>query len=369
MMTPKQKYQQDIDQELVSDDATQRRVLESFDRLQGALVEQSTESSVSASFLDTLLKRDDASGNIKGIYLWGGVGRGKTYLMDLFYECLPFEQKSRTHFHRFMQSVHSQLTELQGQPNPLDSIAKRIAKHSKIVCFDEFFVLDIGDAMLLAGLLKAFFENDITLVTTSNICPDGLYENGLQRASFLPAIELIKENTEVIHMDSVNDYRLRNLRKATLYHFPIDDQTDTTLVKEFYDLAPDKGEIRQQESIEILGRQIETRYYEDDVVWFEFSALCAGPRSAFDYVEIARLFHAIILSEVPQLNEASEDQARRFVSLIDELYDRRVKLIISAQTSIEELYSGEKLTFEFERTRSRLIEMQSLDYLGSQHRA
>ncbi len=303
------------------------------------------------------------------MYLWGGVGRGKTYLMDIFFDCLPGDRKQRTHFHRFMQKIHQDLTQLQGRKNPLDEIAEAIAKDIQVLCFDEFFVQDIGDAMILGGLMKALFENGVILVATSNIHPDGLYENGLQRERFLAAIDLIKEHTEVAEIGSGVDYRLRSLKQANLYHCPITSDTEGILHQYFNELAPDISEIRSGEIVELLGREVRSRFCGDDVVWFEFDQLCAGPRSAFDYVELSKLFHALILSGVPRLGEDRKDQAKRFISLVDELYDRRVKLIISADVEIESLYQGGTLSFEFERTQSRLLEMQSEQYLSHPHRA
>jgi len=303
----------------------------------------------------------------RGIYLWGGVGRGKTYLMDLFYDCLPFERKLRTHFHRFMQRVQQDLVRYQGASNPLELVADRIAAEALVVCLDEFFVLDIADAMILSGLFKALFERRIVLVTTSNTHPDRLYENGLQRQRFLSAIALIKHHTSVIELLPGTDYRLRNLSQATLYHCPINEGTEALLSQSFYALAPDKSEIHEREQIEILGRKLPTHFCAEDVVWFDFQQLCDGPRSTFDYVEIAKLYHAVLLSDVPQLGADQDDQARRFVSLVDALYDRRVKLIIAAEVPIQVLYSGKNLAFAFQRTRSRLVEMQSHDYLGREH--
>ncbi len=266
-----------------------------------------------------------------------------------------------------MQRVHRELSALQGQKNPLQLVAANIADEAQVLCFDEFFVLDIGDAMILAGLLDALFNRGVVLVTTSNIHPDGLYKNGLQRDRFVPAIELLKKHTDIVGIQAGVDYRLRSLSQATLYHTPIDDGTEALLLKSFFNLAPDKYEVAENEVIPILERDLQSRFCADDVVWFEFSVLCDGPRSVFDYVEIARLFHALILSDVPLLDDNSNDQARRFISLIDELYDRRVKLIISAEAPIQELYQGQRLNFEFERTRSRLLEMQSHEYLCCEH--
>lgn len=368
-MTPEQRYQRDIEQQLISPDQEQRHIVASFQRLHHQLLaSDSTNVSIAESVRRWIVGASSNPAELKGIYLWGGVGRGKTYLMDLFFDCLPLERKQRTHFHRFMQHVHGELTKLQGERNPLDRVADQIASQAQVLCFDEFFVLDIGDAMILGGLLDALFRRNVILVTTSNIFPDGLYENGLQRDRFVPAIELIKQHTEVIEIKAGIDYRLRSLAQATLYHCPIDAQTDELLLKSFYELAPDKSEAKQDEVVEILDRGLQSRFCADDVIWFEFNELCAGPRAASDYVELARLYHALLLSDVPQLDDSRSDQVRRFVSLVDELYDRRVKLIMAAAVPIESLYQGQRVAFEFERTRSRLMEMQSHEYLGFEHR-
>ena len=367
-MNPQLRYQNDLDEGLISEDEAQRRIVS---RLQILFDELVREARTQPGFRSAISKwfgvKEPHKVELKGIYLWGGVGRGKTYLMDLFYDCLPFDKKLRTHFHRFMQGVHSELTRHQGARNPLEIVANQIAAQAKVVCFDEFFVLDIADAMILSGLFKALFERRVVLVTTSNIYPDRLYENGLQRERFLATIELIKRHTTVIEILPGTDYRLRSLSQATLYHCPISDSTGALLMKSFYALAPDKSEIHEREQIEILGRSVQTLFCADDVVWFEFSQLCDGPRSAFDYIEIAKLYHAVLLSAVPQLDASQDDQARRFVALVDELYDRRVKLIIAAEVPIQALYTGESLVFAFERTRSRLVEMQSHNYLRSEH--
>ena len=305
----------------------------------------------------------------QGMYLWGGVGRGKTFLMDLFFDCLPGSHKTRVHFHAFMQRVHRRLAALQGVQDPLQEVAGEFAEEAGIICFDEFFVSDIGDAMLLGGLLDALFRRKVILVATSNIPPRKLYENGLQRDRFLPAIALLEENCAVIELDSPVDYRLRSLEQATLYHYPVAAGTGDLLLRDFNELATGSARIAAGEAINIQDREIEVRYLTQDVVWFEFSAICEGPRSAADYVQIAKMFHAVIISDVPELNDERLDAARRFVNLIDAFYDCRVKLILSAEVAIPELYTGARLAAEFERTRSRLLEMQSRDYLGLEHRA
>jgi cell division protein ZapE len=295
------------------------------------------------------------------------VGRGKTYLMDNFFESLPFDQKMRIHFHRFMQRVHAELQKLEDQSNPLLIVADKLSQEARIICFDEFFVSDIGDAMILAGLMEALFERGVSLVCTSNIVPDGLYKDGLQRARFLPAIALVNKHTEVVNVDGGNDYRLRTLEQAELFHSPLDQQATLNLEKYYTQLAVETGS--HDLDLEINGRVIRAKRHSDDVVWFSFKALCDGPRSQNDYIELAREFHAVILSDVPMMSIDNDDQARRFINLIDEFYDRNVKLIISAEKPIHELYAGGKLNFEFERTESRLLEMQSNEYLQAEHRA
>jgi cell division protein ZapE len=373
LISPRQKYTQDLDSGLIVFDAMQEQVVLRLQYLFDELVANGQGSKARklglSGFLAGWMSGSDAvDEGTQGLYIWGGVGRGKTYLMDLFFECLPFEEKQRTHFHRFMQVVHGELTALQGQKNPLDKLADLISSQARVLCFDEFFVLDIGDAMILAGLLDALFKRHVVLVTTSNIHPDGLYENGLQRPRFIPAIEMLKKHTTVIELAFGLDYRLRSLERANLYLCPITLQTNAELNAKFAELSrvsvPEEGG-----ELIILDRPISTRRQAADIAWFEFDELCGGPRSAFDYIELAKLFHTIIIGNVPVMGDDENDYARRFVSLIDELYDRRVKLVMSAQVPIEALYQGRSLAFAFERTQSRLLEMQSHTYLGYAHLA
>ena len=314
---------------------------------------------------------------IKGLYFWGGVGRGKTYLMDVFYQCLPFENKQRTHFHRFMRYVHGRLAVHTGAKNPLQLVAQELAKESRIICFDEFFVTDITDAMILAQLLDSLFGLGVVLVATSNIEPKGLYENGLQRQRFLPAIALLERYTEVVNVDGGVDYRLRTLSQAELYHWPLDEAADVSLASSFAALVPMlmpvSVEPRSTDSgiengiVNINGRDFTFIQQSDGIIWFTFDQLCVKPRSQNDYLELACEFHGLIISNVPCLRAGMEDQARRFVNLVDVCYDANLKVIISAEVPLLELYSGGQLDFVFRRTLSRLQEMQSYEYLARGH--
>lgn len=301
----------------------------------------------------------------RGIYLWGGVGRGKTLLMDLFFDSLARTDKRRVHFHRFMNDVHERLAALGEAADPLDRIAGDFARDARVLCFDEFFVSDIGDAMLLAGLLEGLFRRGVVLVATSNSAPADLYRDGLQRARFLPAIALLGRHTRVLHLQGDVDYRVQLLRRAGTFITPAGEEADATLARYFHDIA--SGDAENRAVIEIAGRAIRTRKRAKGVAWFDFAELCAGPRSAADYIEIARRYQTVIVSGVPVLTAERENAARRFISLVDEFYDRRVKLILSATADIESIYRGNRLSFEFRRTLSRLLEMQSPDYLHAAH--
>lgn len=318
------------------------------------------------SFFARLLGRQEEPEPVRGLYFWGGVGRGKTFVMDLFFEGLPFDDKLRLHFHRFMRRVHQELTELQGTRDPLQTIARRFADEARVLCFDEFFVSDITDAMILANLLDALFERGLVLVATSNVAPVDLYKDGLQRSKFLPAIGLLERHTQVLNVDGGTDYRLRALQAAEIYHSPLDAAADSNLQTAFVAICPDAG--HEGGDLEIEGRLISTRMAGDGVAWFDFLALCDGPRSQNDYIELARIFQTILISGVMQLDTKREDQARRFISLVDEFYDHNVKLILSAAVPLESLYTGTRLAFEWARTDSRLREMQSGEYLAREHR-
>ncbi len=374
IMTPFDRYRLDLAEGILMPDSAQASTVVHFQRIHDELMKSSNGRvggpAAALSWLHSRLSRDRNPKNrqVRGLYLHGGVGRGKTYLMDVFFESLPFEDKMRTHFHRFMQRVHAELALLKQQKNPLESVARRIAAEARVLCFDEFFVSDIADAMILGGLLTHLMEEGVTLVATSNIEPDRLYENGLQRERFLPAISLLKQFTEVVELEGGVDYRLRSLQQAQIYYSPLGDEADAELLRSFRSLAPDHAVVEEGAAVEVLGRQIMSIMSAGDVIWFNFADLCGGPRSAYDYIELARLYHAILLSDVPQLGADKDDMARRFVSLVDELYDRNVKLIISADVPLLQLYAGSSLVFVFERTTSRLLEMQSHEYLGREHR-
>lgn len=366
-MTPLEHYQRDLQREGFVSDADQLRAVEHLQILYEALVsEKKDEASLVSRLLGRLGRRPENQ-QIRGLYMWGGVGRGKTYLMDIFYEALPFAQKKRLHFHRFMRHVHQELTRLKGNTDPLKLIADDFSKDTRVLCFDEFFVSDITDAMLLGTLMSELFDRGLVLVATSNIPPNDLYKDGLQRARFLPAIDALLEHVEVLNVDSGVDYRLRTLERIELYHVREQGEDDRDIDDYFVSLVPEPEDIRLDEKVEIEGRFIHAKKIAEDVVWFEFTQICDGPRSQNDYIEIAREFHSVLVSRVPCFKNL-DDQARRFINLVDEFYDRGVKLILSSAVPLESLYGGGRLEFEFQRTRSRLLEMQSKEYLKRPHK-
>ncbi len=362
MSTLVNRYEQDLANGF-QEDPLQRQAVEALEEVRAQLVcryEQARQRGVFHRFMN--LRRMQP---VQGIYFWGGVGRGKTWLMDLFFASLPFRRKMRSHFNRFMQRVHMELKSLSGEANPLDHLADRLAQEAVIICFDEFYVQDITDAMLLGMLFSALFARGVTLVATSNIEPDGLYAQGLQRERFLPAIALIKQHCQVMHLDSGRDYRLRHLRKVPLFYTPHNDWAETALLDRWMALS---GQSPHPTQLQINDRPMPVRAASADVVWIEFAVLCEQMRSQNDYIELARRFPTLILDRLRVLGWEDEDPARRLVNLIDELYDRRVKLILSADQPLEQIYQGRKLRFEFQRTLSRLTEMQSQEYLESEYR-
>ena len=364
MTRPMEAWLSRVDSGELEPDPAQRRAVAELTRLYDDLVAPPPRPGLLGQWLAGMTGHRPET--VPGVYLWGGVGRGKTLLMDLFYACLPFSEKHRAHFHRFMARVHDSLKRLDDRPNPLDAVADEIAGQARIVCFDELSVTDIADAMILGNLFAALFERGVSLAATSNLHPDALYRDGLQRQRFLPAITAIKEHTHVVEVDGVNDYRLRVLERADVYQFPADEAADAHLAEYFAAIAPDATLPPGQ--IDVLGRPIRHRGCADGVIWFDFEAICDGPRSQDDYIELSRLYQTVLVSGVPQFDATLENQARRFIALVDEFYDRRVKLILSAAASVADIYQGRKLTNEFARTRSRLQEMQSYDYLSAAHR-
>lgn len=304
----------------------------------------------------------------RGLYLWGGVGRGKTHLMDLFYGSLSTIPRERQHFYRFMQEIHAQLhAEQHANPliNPLDRVAQRIAQRIRVLCLDEFFVADITDAMILASLIEGLFKYGVTLVTTSNSPPKDLYKEGLQRSRFLPTIDLLQNQMEIVHLDAATDYRLRALETAPTY---FDSEAPSVMqhMQQRFDALTTGSSINTQ-PLEIAGRPIQVICAAPGMVWLDFSAICEGPRSQIDYIELAHIYHTICLSKVPRFGAHNENAAKRFIMLIDELYDRGVKILLSAAARPNELYQGEKLQFEFQRISSRLIEMQTNQYFARPH--
>ncbi|SDG06893.1 cell division protein ZapE [Onishia taeanensis] len=378
--TPLARYQADLEREGFAYDEAQEEAVRHLQRLYDDLLatpqraprlpadeRKGLKSRVAGLFgAKPTASPFEAPPAVMGLYFWGGVGRGKTYLVDTFYEALPFSEKMRTHFHRFMQRVHNELEHYKGEKDPLKLIAAKFAREARVICFDEFFVKDITDAMILATLLESLFEHGVVLVTTSNIVPSELYKDGLQRARFLPAIDLLERHCEVVNVDSGVDYRLRALQRAAIFHSPLDEAADDELERSFREVAGHDGE--QGERIEINHRLLRSRRLHEDVVWFDFAELCDGPRSQNDYIELAREFHTVLVSGVPRMGRGSDDQARRFINMVDEFYDRAVKLLMSAEVPVESLYTEGSLSFEFDRTLSRLQEMQSHEYLALPHK-
>jgi cell division protein ZapE len=297
----------------------------------------------------------------RGVYMHGGVGRGKSFLMDCFYQSVPLKRKTRLHFHEFMREVHRELQELRGTANPLDALGRRMARRFRMICFDEFHIADVTDAMILHRLLEALFANRVSIVTTSNFHPDELYPNGLHRDRILPAIELLKRNLEVLNVDAGTDYRLRTMDRVKVYHTPLDARAEVRMRSAFEELA----EVADEEPLlRIEQREVQARRRAGGVVWFDFAQLCGGPRSQNDYLELAARFHTVLLSNVPAMSPRLASEARRFTWLVDVLYDRQVKLILSAAVQPEALYTEGPLAHEFPRTASRLKEMQTSQYLS-----
>lgn len=358
MTLPTQAYQKQIEEGKVIYNPDQFKVMEIFDDIYKQLIERQQRN---RKPFNQLLKKISKQKPIKGLYLWGSVGVGKTFLMDLFYECLPSNfKKMRMHFHEFMEMVHNQLKTLQGKKDPLTIIGGEIAKKTMVICFDEFFVSNVADAMLLGKLLKSIFNQGITLITSSNIPPDDLYKEGLNREQFLPAIALLKENTKIIYLHSSQDYRLRHLQQAGVYYTPLNESAKKQMNKIFDHFAEDHP--ISYDPIHLFQRQIDIIKQAKNVIWFDFFKICGIPRSQKDFLALAKEYRTILISNLPVIKPEQDNLANSFINLIDVLYDARVRLIISAEKPIEEIYTKGNLLFEFKRTKSRITEMQSEDY-------
>ncbi|EOV6158320.1 cell division protein ZapE [Enterobacter ludwigii] len=369
-LSPASRYQLALNEGTHQPDDVQREAVNRLDTIYQELTAKPAESEQSGGLkaaLGRLLgkKEPQTHAPVRGLYMWGGVGRGKTWLMDLFYLSLPGTRKQRLHFHRFMLRVHEELTALQGKSDPLEIVADRFKAETDVLCFDEFFVSDITDAMLLGGLMKALFARGITLVATSNIPPDELYRNGLQRARFLPAIDAIKQHCDIMNVDAGVDYRLRTLTQAHLWLSPLNDETTQQMDKLWLALAGAKR--AHAPELEINHRLLQTLGVENQTLAVSFATLCVDARSQHDYIALSRLFHTVMLLNVPVMTPLMESEARRFIALVDEFYERHVKLVVSAEVPLYEVYKGERLKFEFQRCLSRLQEMQSEEYLKLQH--
>ncbi|MDR6535188.1 cell division protein ZapE [Variovorax soli] len=358
-MSVKQAYEAELAARGFQSDPAQRRAVEALDRCAN---EWAAYKSQRSNALKKLINRPEIP---RGVYMYGGVGRGKSFLMDCFFNAVPLRRKTRLHFHEFMREVHRELAELQGTVNPLEELGRRIAKRYKLICFDEFHVADITDAMILHRLLIALFDNDVGFITTSNFRPDDLYPGGLHRDRILPAIELLKQRLEVVNVDNGTDYRRRTLEQVKLYLTPNGAAADKEMRHAFERLAESADE---NPVLHIEAREIHARRKAGGVVWFDFKTLCGGPRSQNDYLEIASQFHTVLLSDVPHMPVRMASEARRFTWLVDVFYDRRVKLIMSAEVPPEALYTEGPLAHEFPRTVSRLNEMQSAEFLALERR-
>ncbi len=358
-MSVRQAYEAELAKRGYTTDPAQQRAVEALER---CATEWGHFKQARSNALKKLINRPPVP---RGVYMYGGVGRGKSFLMDCFFNAVPLRRKTRLHFHEFMREVHRELSELQGTVNPLDVLGELMSKRYRLVCFDEFHVADITDAMILHRLLQSLFDNGVGFVTTSNFKPDDLYPNGLHRDRILPAIALLNERLEVINVDNGTDYRGRTLEHVRLYHTPLGPQADADMDAAFTELAESHDE---DTTLHIERREIKARRKAGGVVWFDFKTLCGGPRSQNDYLEIASQFHTVMLSNVPHMPVRMASEARRFTWLIDVLYDRRVKLIMSAAVPPQQLYTEGPLAHEFPRTVSRLTEMQSAQFLAQERR-
>jgi cell division protein ZapE len=358
-MTVRELYQAQLQERHYTADEAQMRAVDALERCENEWIAYKSRR---GNAISKMLVRPPIP---RGVYMYGGVGRGKSFLMDCFYQSVPLTRKTRLHFHEFMREVHRELQELKGVQNPLHELGVRMARRYRLICFDEFHVADVTDAMILYRLLESLFEHRVSIVTTSNFHPEGLYPNGLHRDRILPAIALLKDKLEVLSVDAGIDYRQITLGQVQLYHTPLGEAADAAMAQAFNDLAEAQDE---SPLLHIEHREIRARRRAGGVVWFDFQSLCGGPRSQNDYLELATQFHTVLLSGVPQMPPRLASEARRFTWLVDVLYDRRVKLIMSAEVVAEQLYTEGALAHEFVRTVSRLNEMRSTQYLGQQRR-
>ncbi|EPE3191759.1 cell division protein ZapE [Cronobacter sakazakii] len=375
-ISPTSRYQQALKEGTHQPDDVQHEAVNRLNLIWQGLSQKTDAPAPARSGLLTKVgklfgKREETASEapVRGLYMWGGVGRGKTWLMDLFFHSLPGERKLRLHFHRFMLRVHEELAALQGQTDPLEVVADGFKAQADVICFDEFFVSDITDAMLLGGLMQALFARGITLVATSNIPPDELYRNGLQRTRFLPAIEAIKSHCDVMNVDAGIDYRLRTLTQAHLWLSPRSEETARQMDKLWQALAGAPRNAAAAPSLEINHRPLPTLGVENQTLAASFATLCVDARSQHDYIALSRQFHTVLLFDVPVMTTSTENAARRFIALVDEFYERQVKLVVSADAPLDDIYQGEQLQFEFKRCLSRLQEMQSEEYLKRPHLA
>lgn len=352
-MTPLDYYRKQCISGAISEDKEQLIALTSMQRIYQDLVnEQKKRFGWTRLLHKTKL--------VHGLYLWGGVGVGKTFMMDCFYHCLPFPQKLRMHFHQFMHRIHQELKHHQGDKDPLQVIASELAKETVVICFDEFYVSDITDASILGRLLEALFKRGVCLVATSNTAPDDLYKNGLQRLRFLPAIALIKKNTEVLHIPTTVDYRLQYLTEAGVFYTPLDQAAAEHMQKSFAVFA--EGSFVEETPIALYGRSINVKKRTPRIIWFDFHDICSIPRSQNDYLALAEQYHTVFISDIPEILPESKDTICLFIKLVDVFYDAKVRLVISAAQPIPELYNQGAMVVEYMRTHSRLMEMQSTDY-------
>lgn len=340
-------------------DAAQRTAASALQNLYGSLLAFKVDRSSTFKRLLTPPKPP------KGVYFWGGVGRGKSFLMDCFYDSIPYRRKKRIHFHAFMQQIHRDLDQYKGEPDPMLKVAEQIAREVRLLCFDEFHVSDIADAMILGRLMDGLFAKGVIIVMTSNYPPDKLYPGGLHRDSFLPTIALLNKQLDVFEVEAGVDYRLRALEQVEIYHHPADESAERKMLDYFRMVAGEEG--KKGGKIEVLGRDIATLRRGHGVIWFDFKTLCGGPRSQNDYLEIARAYHTVLLSHIPQMTQHQASEARRFTWLVDVFYDHKVKLIATADCAPEALYTEGTQAGEFARTVSRMTEMHSKAYLALPH--